>query len=214
MHWGYFCRSMPPQTEIASGDTITIETLTQHASDDPELMISGDAGRRKRVPTGPRGQRMSTGAARGRWMRPCWPRRRRRIRRAHLHGPIAVKDAQPGDVLEVRILDIVPRPSKNPGYKGQGVRQQRRGVVGLSLQRVSRRAEAARGGDDLRDLRPRRSATCACALFLSLGAADRSLRRRAQHLRLSRHSHRAGTRETPACACSTASAFRSARISA
>jgi len=28
------------QLEIASGDTITIETLTQHASDDPELMIA------------------------------------------------------------------------------------------------------------------------------------------------------------------------------
>jgi AraC-like DNA-binding protein len=44
VHWGYFSRSLPPQTEINSGDTITIETLTQHASDDPERMIKGDAG--------------------------------------------------------------------------------------------------------------------------------------------------------------------------
>jgi len=42
VHWGYFSRSLQPQLEIASGDTITIETLTQHASDDPELMIAGD----------------------------------------------------------------------------------------------------------------------------------------------------------------------------
>src|SRR6202049_1494897 len=39
VHWGYFSRSLQPQTEINSGDTITIETLTQHASDDPERMI-------------------------------------------------------------------------------------------------------------------------------------------------------------------------------
>src|SRR5262249_1568126 len=44
VHWGYFSRSLPPQAEINSGDTITIETLTQHASDDPERMIVGDAG--------------------------------------------------------------------------------------------------------------------------------------------------------------------------
>ena len=34
-------------------------------------------------------------------------------------GPVAVKDAQPGDVLEVRILDIVPRASRNPDFEGQ-----------------------------------------------------------------------------------------------
>src|SRR5437868_10506424 len=34
-------------------------------------------------------------------------------------GPVAVKDAQPGDVLEVRILDIVPRPSCHPQYRGR-----------------------------------------------------------------------------------------------
>ncbi|UCF51807.1 MAG: helix-turn-helix domain-containing protein, partial [Bradyrhizobium sp.] len=31
VHWGYFSRSLQPQLEIASGYTITIETLTQHA---------------------------------------------------------------------------------------------------------------------------------------------------------------------------------------
>src|SRR2546430_1157479 len=44
VHWGYFSRSLPPQAEVNSGDTITIETLTQHASDDPARMIKGDAG--------------------------------------------------------------------------------------------------------------------------------------------------------------------------
>ncbi len=34
-------------------------------------------------------------------------------------GPVAVKDAQPGDVLEVRILDIVPRASRHPKHSGR-----------------------------------------------------------------------------------------------
>ena len=32
-------------------------------------------------------------------------------------GPVAVKDAQPGDVLEVRILDIVPRAEPQPEHR-------------------------------------------------------------------------------------------------
>ena len=34
-------------------------------------------------------------------------------------GPVAVRDAQPGDVLEVRILDMVPRPSRNREHAGR-----------------------------------------------------------------------------------------------
>ncbi len=44
VHWGYFSRTLQPQAEISSGDTITIETLSQHASDDPDRMIAGDVG--------------------------------------------------------------------------------------------------------------------------------------------------------------------------
>jgi acetamidase/formamidase len=33
-------------------------------------------------------------------------------------GPVAISDARPGDVLEVRILDVLPRPSANPRYAG------------------------------------------------------------------------------------------------
>jgi acetamidase/formamidase len=29
-------------------------------------------------------------------------------------GPVAVRGAEPGDVLEVRILDVRPRPCSNP----------------------------------------------------------------------------------------------------
>jgi acetamidase/formamidase/AraC-like DNA-binding protein len=119
VHWGYFSRMLAPQTEITSGDTITIETLTQHASDDPERMIAGDAGaesvfgwtsRHKSVDrrgAGPMDASVfGRGAGEGFGVHICT-------------GPVAVKDAQPGDVLEVRILDIVPRPSSNPQYQGR-----------------------------------------------------------------------------------------------
>jgi acetamidase/formamidase len=119
VHWGYFSRSMPPQVEINSGETITIETLTQHASDDPERMIKGDAGAESvfhwtheaknvdRRGAGPMDASVyGRGAGEGFGVHICT-------------GPVAVKDAQPGDVLEVRILDIVPRPSRNPDFEGQ-----------------------------------------------------------------------------------------------
>jgi hypothetical protein len=34
-------------------------------------------------------------------------------------GPIYVRGAEPGDVIEVRILDARPRPSGNPAYAGR-----------------------------------------------------------------------------------------------
>ena len=34
-------------------------------------------------------------------------------------GPIAVRGAQPGDILEVRVLDMYPRPCANPEFKGK-----------------------------------------------------------------------------------------------
>ncbi len=119
VHWGYFSRSLPPQIEIDSGDTITIETLTQHASDDPERMIMGDAGAESvfhwtrdqknvdRRGAGPLDASIyGRGAGEGFGVHICT-------------GPVAVKDAEPGDVLEIRILDIVPRASRNPEFVGR-----------------------------------------------------------------------------------------------
>ncbi len=34
-------------------------------------------------------------------------------------GPVAVRGAEPGDILEVRIIDVRPRGSFNPDYKGK-----------------------------------------------------------------------------------------------
>jgi acetamidase/formamidase/AraC-like DNA-binding protein len=119
VHWGYFSRSLTPIVEIASGDTITVETLTQHASDDPERMIEGDAGAENvfhwsattknvdRRGAGPLDASIfGRGAGEGFGVHICT-------------GPIAVKGAEPGDVLEIRILDIMPRPSRNPKFEGR-----------------------------------------------------------------------------------------------
>lgn len=119
VHWGYFSRSLNPLIEIASNDTITVETLTQHASDDPERMIRDDPGaesvfywtsERKNVDrrgAGPMEANVhGRGAGEGFGVHICT-------------GPIAVKDAQPGDVLEIRILDIQPRRSRSPQNEGR-----------------------------------------------------------------------------------------------
>ena len=58
VHWGYFSRSLPPVMEVASGDFITIETLTQHAYDDYERMIKGDAGAESVFEWTPAGKRI------------------------------------------------------------------------------------------------------------------------------------------------------------
>jgi acetamidase/formamidase len=119
VHWGFFSRALKPLIEVVSGDTITVETLTQHASDDPELMITGDPGAEsvfrwtregkgvERRGAGPMDASIyGRGAGEGFGVHICT-------------GPIAVKGAEPGDVLEVRILDMVPRPSRNPDLQGR-----------------------------------------------------------------------------------------------
>ncbi len=119
VHWGYFSKSLKPQVEVESGDFLTIETVTHHAGDDWERMVKGDPGvesifhwdrKRKGVDrrgAGPvDGKLFGRGAGEGLGVHICT-------------GPVAVKGAAPGDVLEVRILDVKPRPSGNPGFKGK-----------------------------------------------------------------------------------------------
>jgi acetamidase/formamidase len=119
VHWGYFGRSLAPQIEINSGDTITIETLTQHASDDPERMIAGDAGAESVFHWTPHAKNVDRRGA-GPMDASVYGRGAGEGFGVHIcTGPVAVKDAQPGDVLEVRILDVAPRPCRNPDFDGQ-----------------------------------------------------------------------------------------------
>jgi acetamidase/formamidase len=110
VHWGYFSKKLKPQVEIASGDYVTIETLTHQASDDSERMIEGDPGAESvylwtKDKKGVMRRGAGEGDGGGLGVHVCT-------------GPVAIRGAEPGDVLEVRILDVHPRPSANPKYKG------------------------------------------------------------------------------------------------
>src|SRR5262245_46273879 len=116
VHWGYFSKGLKPTIEIDPGDFVTVECLTHQASDDYDRMIKGDSGAESvyywtkdqknvnRRGAGPLDASNGAGGGAG----------------VHiLTGPIYVRGAEPGDILEVRILDMYPRPCANPEYKGK-----------------------------------------------------------------------------------------------
>ena len=107
VHRGHFSKNLKPVLGAESDDFVTIETVTHHARDDFERMIEGDPGvenihhwnkSRKGV--------NRRGAGEGLGVHVCT-------------GPVAIKGAEPGDILEVRILDVRPRPSANPKHAGK-----------------------------------------------------------------------------------------------
>lgn len=83
--WGFFDKTLPPTLTIESGDIIYVEALTHHAGDAPDLLM--DAG-----------------------VKEVYDRVTDRGPGVHvMTGPIAVKGAEPGDTLMVRILKTEPR---------------------------------------------------------------------------------------------------------
>ena len=85
--WGYFDRDILPVLEVEPGDIIEVEVVTYHAGDAPDLLM--DEG-----------------------IRAIWAGIPESARGPGVHvmtGPIAVRGAQPGDTLMVRILDMRPR---------------------------------------------------------------------------------------------------------
>lgn len=119
VHWGHFSSLLKPALSIRSGDFVTVETLTHHANDDPERMVEGDAAAEsvyhwdahgkavERRGAGPiNASELGRGAGEGYGVHICT-------------GPIAVQDAQPGDIIEVRILSLEPRTSGNPRFQGK-----------------------------------------------------------------------------------------------
>jgi acetamidase/formamidase/AraC-like DNA-binding protein len=119
VHWGYFSRTLQPVITVNSGDMLTIETLTQHATDDCERMVQGDPGAESvfkwtatekgvdRRGAGPMDASIfGRGAGEGFGVHICT-------------GPVYVNGAEPGDLLEVRILDILPRASCHPKHRGK-----------------------------------------------------------------------------------------------
>ena len=119
VHWGFLSRSLKPVLQVRSGDFVTIETLTHHANDDAERMVEGDPGVESvyywddeckavdRRGAGPLdASAFGRGSGEGFGVHICT-------------GPIAIQDAMPGDLIEVRILDLKPRPSGNPKFAGK-----------------------------------------------------------------------------------------------
>jgi acetamidase/formamidase len=119
VHWGYFSKSLEPRLYVHSGDLVTLETLTHHANDDAERMVMGDPGAESvfRWDAGGKGvDRRGAGPIDA----SVYGRGAGEGFGVHiLTGPIFVCGAEPGDVLEVEILDVAPRPSGNPAYAGK-----------------------------------------------------------------------------------------------
>src|SRR3989441_803812 len=84
VQWGWLDPNEPPKLKVNSGDTVSIETM-MHAHDKvkPGITMDEIVALRKANPGG--GPHSMT-------------------------GPIYVEGAEPGDVLEVRIRKIVPKP--------------------------------------------------------------------------------------------------------
>jgi acetamidase/formamidase len=118
VHWGYFSKAVAPALTLRSGDRATIETLTHHAADDWDRMIAGDPGAESvfawtrehkavaRRGAGPAVGPFTRGSGEGLGVH-------------LLTGPVAIEDSEPGDILEVRVLDARPRPSCNACYLGK-----------------------------------------------------------------------------------------------
>jgi acetamidase/formamidase len=87
VHWGYFSASLPPALKVKSGDLVQVEAVTHHAGDAPELLMDSEIRQLYQdVPESDRNPGVHI-----------------------MTGPIFVEGARPGDVLEVRYLEMTPR---------------------------------------------------------------------------------------------------------
>lgn len=102
IRWGNIGVGEPVLT-VNSGDIVTVEAVTHHSGDDYERMIQGDEGVEDIYHWNETEQNVAN-----------------RGPGVHIMtGPIAVEGAEPGDVLEVKILDMKLRPNGNEQYAGK-----------------------------------------------------------------------------------------------
>jgi formamidase len=87
VHWGYFDADLKPALRVKSGDIVHAEAVTHHAGDAPGLMMDEAV----------------------RILYASIPEEDRNPGVHLMTGPIFVEDAQPGDMLEVRYLQMLPR---------------------------------------------------------------------------------------------------------
>ncbi|NMF82217.1 acetamidase/formamidase family protein [Nodosilinea sp. P-1105] len=103
VHWGFYSKNLDPLVTVNSQDYVTLETITHHAGDDYERMAAGD----------PAIESIYHWTADEKTVSDRGPG-------VHiLTGPVYVCGAEPGDLLEVRVIDLKPRPSGNPLYAGK-----------------------------------------------------------------------------------------------
>ncbi|WP_017299851.1 acetamidase/formamidase family protein [Nodosilinea nodulosa] len=103
VHWGYYSKNLAPVITVNSQDYVTLETITHHAGDDFDRMISGD----------PAIEAIYHWTAEEKTVSDRGPG-------VHiLTGPVYVCGAEPGDLLEVKVVDLMLRPSGNPKYGGK-----------------------------------------------------------------------------------------------
>lgn len=108
VHWGYFSYNKDePVLTINSGAEIVVEMATHHACDDFDLMIAGDEGMENifHWSTENKNEPFRGATSQGDGVH-------------ILTGPIFVNGAEPGDVLQVDILDLEAR--SNPQGKKYG----------------------------------------------------------------------------------------------
>jgi acetamidase/formamidase/AraC-like DNA-binding protein len=119
VHWGFISNELPPVLRVRSGAEVVIETLTQHASDDWERMVKGDTGAESVFNWTANGKNVERRGA-GPLDASVVGRGAGEGFGVHiLTGPVYIEEAEPGDILEINILDIVPRPSGNPEFAGR-----------------------------------------------------------------------------------------------
>src|SRR5579862_2333560 len=87
VHWGHFDASLAPVLTVRSGDLVQAEAVSHHAGDDPDLMFDESI------------EALFQGI----------PPEERCPGPHIMTGPIHVEDARPGDMLEVRYLNMTPR---------------------------------------------------------------------------------------------------------
>ncbi|KAL0055138.1 hypothetical protein WJX82_007595 [Trebouxia sp. C0006] len=98
-HWGYWYDLLEPAMVVVNDSVIDVEMPTFESGSAWSLMGAGDPGMEDIYHWDADGPRIAFKGPDG-------------TRRGHyMTGPIYVCGAQPGDVIEVQILDLVPRPN-------------------------------------------------------------------------------------------------------
>jgi len=125
VHWGYFDAALAPVLKVKSGDIVRAEAITHHAGDAPELMMDAEiTALYQGIPESDRNPGVHI-----------------------MTGPIWIEGAKPGDVLEVRYLEMTPRCdygsnlAANWGYLFKEFGEKERVTI-YRLDRASNQAEA------------------------------------------------------------------------